>query len=98
MHHGHVDVVSSERFYGLMMAAVYAQGPELDVDLLAGEFPWGQFLMGRPWGLTLLEEQVASMRLMRDRFERPVIRVFTLADPSLRLIRFKGAKAELHAS
>ena len=100
--HGHVDVYSAERTYCKIMDIFHdhpGEPTELAVDLLTGDFPWDTFLMGRPWGLNLLDERVTSMHLVCDSREKPVIDVFTRERPDIRRrITFIGGRARLSES
>ena len=100
--HGHVDVYSTERTYCKIMDLFHERRgtpAELSVDLLTGDFPWNTFLMGRPWGMILLDERVTSMHLVCDSRGKPVIDVFTRERPDIRRrITFIGGRARLSES
>ena len=97
--HGHVDVFSAERAHRMIMDIFHRRTglpSELAVDLLTGDFPWDTFLMGRPWGLNLMQEGITSMHLVCKEEGEPVIDVFTRADPlARRRISFRGGRAIL---
>ena len=58
------------------------------------KFPWITFLMGRPWGVDLMAQGIASMVLIWQ--GDPVIEVEVRGPPaSRRQIRFRGGRATL---
>ena len=75
------------------------QDHELDVDLLAsastrGGFEWNRFLMGRPWGVQLFQEQVTYLHLVWHA-GAPALRLMTAVSPCARIITFRGNQARM---
>ena len=99
--HGPVDVFSARRAQAMLRDlvaehAVDLVARELAVDLVTGDvkFPWIAFLMGRPWGVDLMAQGIASMVLIWQ--GGPVIEVEVRGPPaSRRQIRFRGGRATL---
>ena len=97
------DVVSSEEtlrhLYDRKDAWIGRGGlpEELAEDLMAlgpGSWPWNRFLMGRPWGEELFNEEVTSCVLVIHG-HGPAIEVRTLAQPLPRYITWHGTKCHL---
>ena len=71
---------------------------DLNVDLLAsastpGGFEWHRFLMGRPFGITILQEGIVDLRLVWCA-NGVCLRVTTRARPPCHII-FRGNRAFL---
>ena len=77
--------------------ALRSAAAELALDLLTGDFPWNTFLMGRPFGRTILEQGVASMRLV-SRDGEAVTEVSTRSAARPQCIAFKGGRAKLESA
>ena len=107
--YGQTDVISSETAHRHIMDIYYMarttygdNAKSVSVDLLAGAsmlggFQWHRFLMGRPWGMAIYQEQVTSLRLVCAKIG-PAIAVTTAAQPHTSYITWHGSQARLTPS
>ena len=73
----------------------------LNVELLAtpGGFEWHRFLMGRPWGRDLIQQQVVKLRLVwRPPPEEGLALFVGTSTAPMRHVFFRGKRAVLSAA
>jgi len=104
LHYSQVDIISAESALRTLMDIYHehrrngGNDEDLDVDLLTsvltpGGFEWHRFLMGRPFGVKLVKEEVVEMRLVWHAGGL-ALRVATVVSQP-RHITFRGNKAML---
>ena len=94
------DIISGKSALGMLMDMYHAHmaaggvQSSMRVDVLAmpGNFEWPRFLMGRPWGRTLVAQGIAQLHLVWRDEEGVALRVET-STAETRHIVFRGDRA-----